>query len=127
MTMEKIMRNNMAAVVLEGTEVVIWDTQSALDLMMTVQYETGCSRLALSKQQIAEAFFDLRTGLAGEILQKFVNYRMKLAIYGDFSVYTSKALRDFIYESNQGREICFAGDRETALDWLLRSDTSPAV
>lgn len=127
MTMEKIMRNNMAAVVFEGTEVVIWDTQSALDLMMTVQYETGCSRLALPKQQIAEAFFDLRTGLAGEILQKFVNYRMKLAIYGDFSVYTSKALRDFIYESNQGRDICFASDRETALDWLLRSDTSPTV
>ena len=43
--MEKIVKNNRAAAVLDGTEVLIWDTQSALDVMMTVQYETGCSQI----------------------------------------------------------------------------------
>ena len=117
--MEKIVKNNRAAAVLDGTEVLIWDTQSALDVMMTVLYETGCSRVALAKQHLAEAFFDLQTWLAGEVLQKFVNYKMKLAIYGDFSVYSSKALQDFIRESNRGQDICFASDRETAVQWLL--------
>ena len=47
--------------------------------------------------------------MAGEILQKFINYHVKIAIYGDYSVYTSKPLRDFIYESNHGKDV-FVGD-----------------
>ena len=37
--------------------------------------------------------------IAGDILQKFVNYGIKFAIFGDFTGYTSKPLKDFIYES----------------------------
>ncbi len=47
---------------------------------------------------ICDDFFDLSTRLAGEILQKFINYHVKIAIIGDFSIYTSKSLKDFIYE-----------------------------
>jgi hypothetical protein len=54
-------------------------------------------------------FFELRTRLAGEMLQKFVNYRMRLAIIGDLSEAASKsaALRSFIHESNRGRDLWF--------------------
>lgn len=45
-------------------------------------------------------FFDLKTRLAGEVLQKFSNYRVKLAIVGDFAKYDSKNLHDFIFDSN---------------------------
>ena len=60
-------------------------------------------------------FFILSTGLAGEILQKFVNCHIKLAIVGDYSKYTSKPPRDFIYESNKGNSIYFASSIEEAV------------
>ena len=104
MNVEK--RGNVA--VLEGTQVVIKDVQSVLDLIMMVHYETGCDCVAIDKAAIIEDFFDLSTTLAGQILQKCVNYRMKLAIYGDFSNYASKALHDFMYECNNGNEIFFS-------------------
>ena len=73
----------------------------------------------MSKEAVAEDFFILRTRLAGDILQKFINYKMKIAIYGDYSNYTSKTLRDFIYESNAGRDVFFVATREEALDRLF--------
>jgi len=104
--------------VLDGTQVVIKDVQSALDLIMTVHYETGCDCVAIDKMAIIEDFFNLSTTLAGQILQKCVNYRMKLAIYGDFSDYASKALRDFMYECNNGSEIFFESTKQKAIDRL---------
>jgi hypothetical protein len=109
-----IQTKNGIALVGSG-EPVITDTQSALDLMATVKHETGCDRIAIEKSAVAEDFFVLSTGLAGEILQKFVTYQVKLAIVGDYSRYTSKPLRDFIYESNNGRHIFFVGTEEEAV------------
>ncbi|WQD36273.1 DUF4180 domain-containing protein [Sphingobacterium spiritivorum] len=63
-------------------------------------------------------FFDLRTGIADEILQKFSNYRVQLAIVGEYSKYNSKSLTDFIYESNKGRHINFVNSMEEALNVL---------
>ncbi len=75
-----------------------------------------CNRIILDKSLICEEFFDLKTRLAGEILQKFINYQFKIAIVGDFSVYTSKSLVDFIYECNQGKDIFFFGDEKQAIE-----------
>jgi len=78
--------------------------------------------MVLRKEQIDEPFFRLSTGLAGEVLQKFVNYQMRLATVGDFSGYTSKPLRDFIHESNKGRHFFFAATREEALERLSQTN-----
>lgn len=111
---------NQTAIVREPG-VLITDGSSAMELLATARYETGCSAMILFKEQLDETFFRLSTGLAGEVLQKFVNYQMKLAVVGDFSHYTSKPLRDFIWESNQGRQICFQPDEGAALAWLERA------
>ena len=107
--------------VITSNEVLITDGQSAMDLLATVRYETGCSALLLPKQTISEDFFHLSTGLAGEVLQKFVNYQMKLAIVGDFSAYPSQNLKDFIYESNHGNTVCFLPMESEALEWLCKA------
>ncbi|MDL2294957.1 DUF4180 domain-containing protein [Ruminococcaceae bacterium OttesenSCG-928-D13] len=99
---------------------LIADTRSALDLIGTARHLHGEVKLVVDKADVAEDFFDLKTGLAGEVLQKFVNYNLPLAIVGDFSGYTSKALRDFIYESNQGSAVFFVPDVETAAEKLGR-------
>ena len=90
--------------------------------MMTVRAETGCKRIALNREAITGDFFVLSTGIAGEILQKFVNYGFKLAIYGDFTHETSASLRDFIRESNEGRDIFFQPDANSATEKLARAE-----
>ena len=52
------------------------------------------------------------------MLQKFINYHIKAAIYGDFSHYTSKPLHDFLYESNQGKDFFFTATQEEAIERL---------
>ena len=104
----------------QGEPPLITDVQSALDLMMTVKYETGCQKLILDKACVTEDFFVLSTGVAGEILEKFVTYHVALAIVGDYSGYTSKPLRDFIYESNQGRQVFFPQTLDQAVEYLER-------
>ena len=118
MKYEIVTKNGVEIAVVTGSEVVITDATSALDLMMTIKYETGCSRIAIEKACVAEPFFILSTQLAGEILQKFINYQTKLAIYGDYTKYTSKPLKDFIYESNQGNDFFFVATRGEAVEKL---------
>jgi hypothetical protein len=113
-----IQKNKYEIAVVNSHELLITDVQSALDLMATVRYETDADRVILNKTDIIEDFFDLKTRLAGEILQKFVNYKMKVAIIGDFSMYSSKSLKDFIYESNKGKHIFFLPDEKQAVNKL---------
>jgi hypothetical protein len=77
----------------------------------------GASSVALHEANIDPAFFQLRTGVAGEILQKLVNYRFKLAIVGDISRYTenSESLRALVRECNRGKDVAFV----RSLDELL--------
>ena len=51
-------------------------------------------------------------------MQRFINYRFKLAIYGDYSRCTSRPLKDFIRESNEGRDFFFVVPREEAVRLL---------
>lgn len=104
--------------VVSCTQPLITDAQSALDLLLSVRFATDADLLALDKRALPEDFFRLGTGLAGEVLQKFVNYHMKVAIFGDYSAYTSKPLRDFIRESNQGSAVFFAAAQEEAIQRL---------
>jgi hypothetical protein len=59
--------------------------------------------------RLGDDFFRLRTGVAGDFIQKFVNYRIHLAIVGDISRYVdeSTALRDFVREANRGNQVLF--------------------
>lgn len=118
MNIEHLRENGIDIAVISGDELVIVDTQSALDLEMTVKYETGAERIVIDKDVICGDFFVLSTGMAGEILQKFTNYHVKVAVYGDYSHYTSKPLKDLIYESNHGKDFFFVSTKEEAVQKL---------
>lgn len=118
MNITKIEAGGKNIAIVSSSEVIIEDVQSALDLIATVHYQADSERIILNKSLLNESFFDLKTRLAGEILQKFINYRVKVAIVGDFSVYTSKSLKDFIYESNNGNDIFFLPTEEQAIEKL---------
>lgn len=120
MNIKKIEKNGVVCAVIQSSEVVITDSQSALDILMTAKHEVGTENIVIDKAFIAEDFFILSSGLAGEILQKYMNYHGRIAIYGDFSRYTSKPLKDFIYESNHGHDVFFAATQEEAISMLAR-------
>lgn len=120
MKITTIKENNKEIAVVNSDEVLISDIQSALDIMATVRYETGSNIIILNKEAISEDFFNLKTKLAGEVLQKFINYHVKIAIVGDFSGYSSGSLRDFIYESNKGKDILFLPDEKQAIEKFTR-------
>ena len=106
--------------VVHGVETRIFDVQAALDWMMDMIYTTDCRCFAINKALFCEGFNTLKTGLAGEILQKFINYEVKMAVYGDFSQNKSKALRDFFYECNRGKDFFFAENEEKAMEYLTK-------
>ena len=120
MKITTIKENGIEIAVISSNDIIITDVQSALDFMATVNYEAGCNRMILNKSSICEDFFHLKTQLAGDVLQKFTNYQIKIAIIGDFSVYSSNSLKDFIYESNKGKSIFFLSNEKQAIEKLSR-------
>jgi hypothetical protein len=86
---------------------------SASDILSEV-LSAGGNFVVMPATRLAPRFFQLSTGVAGEILQKFVNYSVRLAVIGDISSLTaaSKPLRDLVYEMNQGTDIWFLSTRE---------------
>ena len=118
MNIEKIEKNGTICAVVRSDEVVVTDPQSALDLLMTAKYDVGTKNIVIDKRLIKEDFFILSSGFAGEILQKFMNYHVKVAVYGDYSHYTSRPLKDFIYESNHGKDFFFVSTKEEAVQKL---------
>lgn len=118
MNIKTVIKNNNTIAVITSEEKRITDVQSALDLIMTAKYEAQTDKIVINKEAIADEFFILSSGLAGEILQKMINYGVKLAIFGDYSGYTSKPLKDLIRESNQGKDLFFMGREEEAVEKL---------
>jgi hypothetical protein len=84
----------------------------ALDLIGSTWGGAEVEWLALPVARLSESFLSLRTGLAGAVIQKFVNYRLKLALVGDIgaAVEGSQALADFVRESNDGAHVWFVPD-----------------
>lgn len=95
--------------------------QAALDLVGDA-FGQDAELVAVPASRVPDEFFRLRSGVAGAITQKFVNYRLRLAVVGDVSEHVagSDALRDFVHETNRGGHVWFVTDYE-ALDAKLNA------
>jgi hypothetical protein len=96
--------------------VIIRNSQDLLDIISDYSIKS----IIIRKENIEEDFFDLKTGFAGEILQKASNYHIRIGIVGDFSSIASKSFRDFMYESNQTKQIVFKPSVEDVLKVFLK-------
>ena len=81
-------------------------------------YFQGFDRIIIHQANIYPDFFKLKTGVAGEVLQKVSNFRMSMFIVGTFDKFPSKSLHHFIEESNKGRLVNFVESTENALQIL---------
>lgn len=77
--------------------------------------DAGCDRVILHAQNLSPGFFRLATGLAGEIMQKFVNYGVRLAVVGGVADSASESLRALVRESRRGGPVVFTDTLEDAL------------
>ena len=117
MTIESHTLHGVQIAEIISADLVITRAADALDLLGNVYYQ-GFDSLILLEKNITPDFFDLKNGLAGEILQKFSNYRMALAIVGDFARYPSTSLQAFILECNRGKQVRFVASTQEALEIL---------
>jgi hypothetical protein len=99
---------------------VLTTEQDALNLIGAAFL--GAKVVAIPVQRLDEQFFSLGTRFAGEIMQKFVNYQLHLAVVGDISRHlaASSALTALVQESNQGGQVWFVPDL-ASLDARLRA------
>ncbi|GGV59970.1 hypothetical protein GCM10010294_08720 [Streptomyces griseoloalbus] len=114
---------------LHGASVLVCDKdgrklsggETALDLIGDAM---GCHAevVAVPVERVADEFFALRSGVAGDVVQKFVNYRLRLVIIGDIAshVADSEALRDFVREANRGNQVWFVADHAELGERLAR-------
>src|SRR5690242_6489271 len=98
----------MSAFILDSSGPVIASERDATDLIGDA-FGQGADLVVIPVERLSPEFFRLASGLAGNVLQKFTNYRMRVAIVGDITAYTAKSapLRDFVRESNQRGEVRF--------------------
>ena len=68
MTITQIEKNGITCAIVNSDDIVITDSQSALDVLMTAKYDIGTKNIIISKKLIVEDFFILSSGLAGEVL-----------------------------------------------------------
>jgi uncharacterized protein DUF4180 len=70
---------------------------------------SSADMVVVPTSRFAPEFFQLRTRLAGDLLQKFVNYQLRLTILGDLTQQASESqsLHAFILESNRGNHLWF--------------------
>lgn len=99
-----------------GDELIILRNEDdGLQLVGEIYY-AGYDTLIMYDHQFTPDFWDLKNRLAGAILQKFTNYKIQLAIIGNFTAVQSASLRDFIRESNKRKHINFANSLADALE-----------
>src|SRR6266851_2229260 len=89
-------------------------------------FETRARLIVIPVARLCDDFFRLASGVAGSVLQKFVNYRLRVVIVGDLSghVARSETFKDFVEESNRGSAVWFAATPE-ALEARLLSAPPP--
>lgn len=85
------------------------DGERAAVEMVGAAYGSGATVIAIPLARLGPGFLTLSTRIAGDVIQKFVNYGFQVAFVGDVSaaVAESDALRDFVRESNRGRHVWF--------------------
>lgn len=119
MKIETHLINNIRVAEVTAENIIIESIEDGSELIANVYYQ-GFDRMLLYEKNITPLFFDLKNGIAGEILQKFSNFRVRLAIIGDFEKFESKSIKAFIFEGNKNHQINFVNTLNEGLERLSK-------
>ena len=86
--------------------------------LVTRCIESGADSLLLDEAALPPEFFDLSTGVAGELLHSLAKYRLRLAAVVRDPAQHSAPFQDFAREATRGTQFRFFASRNDALAWL---------
>lgn len=103
--------------------------ESDANAFLSAVWHHEAAMVAIPVERLSDDFFRLSTRLAGDVVQKFANYRLRLALVGDISqwIAQSKSLRDFVYEANKGETVWFVADTDELHRRLAAKDSEDAM
>ena len=100
-------------------QALITSENDALD-WVGVCGELRALRLLVHESNLPEAFFDLRSGLAGGVLLKFSNYRMRVAAVVSAERANQGRFGEMVQETNRGSQFRVFQDATAAREWLAK-------
>jgi Domain of unknown function (DUF4180) len=92
----------------------------AINSILEICFRHHVNRVLLYSDNVAKEFFDLSTGMAGEILQKCRNYGMRIAMVLDPNLKMSSKFRELVSEENDRTDFRFFNERDIAQHWLIQ-------
>ncbi|GAA4780665.1 hypothetical protein GCM10023200_12400 [Actinomycetospora chlora] len=101
-------RHGVRVLVLDATGPAIAGDEAVLDVVGQALGD-GAEVVAIPASRLDPAFAQLASGVAGAVVQKFVNYRLRLVVVGTLGA-TSGPVADWVREANRGRELWFVAD-----------------
>ena len=111
--------NDISRLLASENGLKLFSVDDAMDVI-----SSGLSGCILETSDLSPEFFHLSNGLAGEVFQKFVNYRFRVA----FILPNDHGLGDRVTElaREHARHACvrFVTSQQEAFEWLSQSDRS---
>lgn len=117
MKIENHIINNTKIAEVNSENIIVESVEDGSDLLGNLYY-SDYDKIIIHEKNINPDFFNLKTGFAGEILQKFANFRVRLVVVGNFDKYESNSLKQFILESNKSKQVNFVSSLAEALNHL---------
>ena len=117
MKIESHVIDNIKIAEVNSEDLIINSVEDGSDLLGNLYY-SDYDGIIIHEKNINSNFYDLKTGFAGEILQKFSNFRVRLVVIGNFDKYESASFKQFILESNKGKQVNFLSSLPEALKQL---------
>ncbi len=114
MTTNRITTQKGELTVIKNIENILTSSSDLVELYLNTTSET----IVIDQSVLPQNFFDLKTKIAGDFLQKVSNYNKRLIIITNFSSPLSKSLHDFIYESNKTGKVIFTDTVENGIEML---------
>jgi hypothetical protein len=74
--------------------------------------------IIFTEDDFAQEFFDLRSGLAGELFQKCINYNIRLAVVLPSPDAYGERISELAYEHRSHKMIRFVRSKDEAETWL---------
>ncbi|MEC2346112.1 DUF4180 domain-containing protein [Paenibacillus barengoltzii] len=112
--------NKQKIVVVTSAEPPIATGQDAIQLIEAC-IEHNAGRLIVYAEALSADFFNLRTGLAGEILQKFVNFSLRTALVVTDGSLIKGRMKELLAESKRGNTLRVFASQAEAEKWLAES------
>lgn len=94
--------------------------RSSQDIGDVIGTAYGSQGLVLQESDLPPAFFDLKTGLAGELFQKLVNYQIQTAVVIDNPEKYGARFSELAYEHQSHPQVRFVKSLEEATRWLTK-------